>query len=211
MKKVLKNNRIVVFVDDLDRCSPDKAREVFESIKVFLDIEGFVFIIGLSPEVIKKLISEPLEKMGVTGEQYLQKIIQTTIQIPEWDDYAIGDLISKFSAKLDVKYSSSILEEDNKELIVEGVEQNPRQAKRFVNRLIVALSANPSLDAKSILLNEALNTKWHSFYQDMNTNMEFRKLVKEYAQKPENERLEDLKSKQRDKGKQAPELKKYSR
>jgi len=58
MKKVLKNNRIVVFVDDLDRCSPDKAREGFESIKVFLDIEGFVFIIGLSPEVIKKLISE---------------------------------------------------------------------------------------------------------------------------------------------------------
>jgi hypothetical protein len=32
--------RIVVFVDDLDRCIPEKALEVLESIKSFLDIEG---------------------------------------------------------------------------------------------------------------------------------------------------------------------------
>ena len=48
MKKVLKSHEIVVFIDDLDRCEPDKALEVLESIKVFLDIEGFVFIVRLS-------------------------------------------------------------------------------------------------------------------------------------------------------------------
>ena len=36
------NFRIVIFIDDLDRCSPKKALEVFESIKVLLDIEGFI-------------------------------------------------------------------------------------------------------------------------------------------------------------------------
>src|SRR5215213_2162300 len=53
MNKVLEEShesRIVVFIDDLDRCSPKKALEVFESIKVFLGIKGFVYIIGLSHE-----------------------------------------------------------------------------------------------------------------------------------------------------------------
>src|SRR3989304_1714069 len=35
--------RVVIFIDDLDRCSPNKALEVLESIKLFLDLEGFVF------------------------------------------------------------------------------------------------------------------------------------------------------------------------
>jgi hypothetical protein len=51
MKKTIGNNsknRIVIFIDDLDRCSPKTALEVFESIKVFLGMEGFIYIVGLS-------------------------------------------------------------------------------------------------------------------------------------------------------------------
>ena len=47
--------RIVVFIDDLDRCSPKKALEVLESIKVFLDIEGFIYVLGISHETINHL------------------------------------------------------------------------------------------------------------------------------------------------------------
>lgn len=32
--------RIVVFIDDLDTCSPDRALEVLESVKSFFDMEG---------------------------------------------------------------------------------------------------------------------------------------------------------------------------
>ena len=33
MKKISRTNRIVVFIDDLDRCSPKKALEVFENFR----------------------------------------------------------------------------------------------------------------------------------------------------------------------------------
>jgi predicted KAP-like P-loop ATPase len=46
------NNRIIIFIDDLDRCSPKTTLEVFESIKVFLGLEGFIYIVGLSHETI---------------------------------------------------------------------------------------------------------------------------------------------------------------
>jgi len=48
--------RIVVFVDDLDRCLPNSALEVLESMKLFFDLEGFVFVVGLDQGVIERSI-----------------------------------------------------------------------------------------------------------------------------------------------------------
>ena len=48
--------RIVVFVDDLDRCLPLSALQVLESMKLFFDFEGFVFVVGLDQRVIERSI-----------------------------------------------------------------------------------------------------------------------------------------------------------
>ena len=46
------DRRVVVFVDDLDRCLPDRALQVLESMKLFFDLEGFVFVVGLDQSVV---------------------------------------------------------------------------------------------------------------------------------------------------------------
>ena len=48
---------LIVFIDDLDRCSPDKALEIFESLKIFFHIEGIVFVLGLSKEIVEAVYS----------------------------------------------------------------------------------------------------------------------------------------------------------
>jgi hypothetical protein len=48
--------RVVVFVDDLDRCLPLAALEVLESMKLFFDTEGFIFVVGLDQAVIERSI-----------------------------------------------------------------------------------------------------------------------------------------------------------
>jgi predicted KAP-like P-loop ATPase len=48
--------RIVVFVDDLDRCLPQSALEVLESMKLFFDMQGFVFVVGLDRGVIERSV-----------------------------------------------------------------------------------------------------------------------------------------------------------
>src|SRR5215207_5703044 len=50
------NRRIVVFIDDLDRCLPEGALQVLESMKLFFDLEGFVFVVGLDQTVVEWLI-----------------------------------------------------------------------------------------------------------------------------------------------------------
>jgi len=45
--------RIVVFVDDLDRCLPSSSLDLLESMKLFFDLPGFVFVVGLDEEVVE--------------------------------------------------------------------------------------------------------------------------------------------------------------
>jgi energy-coupling factor transporter ATP-binding protein EcfA2 len=49
-------SRIVVFVDDLDRCLPANALEVLESMKLFFDLEGVVFVVGLDEEIVERAV-----------------------------------------------------------------------------------------------------------------------------------------------------------
>jgi predicted KAP-like P-loop ATPase len=55
--------RIVIFIDDLDRCDPEKALEVLESIKSFFDIEGIIYVIGMDSETINSLRKSMVKSM----------------------------------------------------------------------------------------------------------------------------------------------------
>ncbi len=87
--------RIVCFVDDLDRCLPEKAVELLESIKLFLDIPGYLFIIGVAREVIAKGIAYRYRHLNqwednaftkhaktIKADDYLDKMIQMPLEIP---------------------------------------------------------------------------------------------------------------------------------
>jgi hypothetical protein len=64
LQKVTRGNRddpqklnFVFFIDDLDRCLPEKAVEMLEAIKLFLDIEGCVFVLAVDDEVVERGIA----------------------------------------------------------------------------------------------------------------------------------------------------------
>ncbi len=59
--------RIVVFIDDLDRCLPASALQVLESMKLFFDLEGFVFVVGLDQDVIERAIETKYEAGSTTA------------------------------------------------------------------------------------------------------------------------------------------------
>ena len=78
---------IAVFVDDLDRCSPEKAVEVLEAIKLLLDFRRFIVCLGIDARIITHAIEDHYGHVfaaaGVTGYEYLQKIVQIPFNIPE--------------------------------------------------------------------------------------------------------------------------------
>lgn len=160
--------KLVVFIDDLDRCSPQSALKVLESIKVLLNLNGIVYIMGVSHNTVANLITKEYESDAIFGEHYLRKIIQVPIPIPPWNEEDIKKLIDSIVTRyLDENYS--ILISTFRDNIARAVEPNPRELKRFINSFIIALEILPpatrdTLDKSAVLIFEILKARWNKFY-----------------------------------------------
>lgn len=79
--------RVVVLVDDLDRCLPDTVVETLETIRLFLAVPKMAFVIAADEARVAEAIRQRYP--GGSGEDpeepaklYLHKIVQTTIPLP---------------------------------------------------------------------------------------------------------------------------------
>ncbi len=88
--------RLVIFIDDLDRCPPNKAVEVLEAIMLLLaDEDGmpFVVVLGIDARIVVKAVEERYGKVlteaGISGYEYLDKIVQIPFRIPAADSAAL--------------------------------------------------------------------------------------------------------------------------
>jgi hypothetical protein len=76
-------SNILVFIDDLDRCSSSKVIETFETIKLFLNTPRCTFVIGADPQRIEQAVGDVY---GVSDarrtKDYLEKIVQLPFSIP---------------------------------------------------------------------------------------------------------------------------------
>lgn len=82
-----KIDNVIVLIDDLDRCQPDRIIETLEAIKLFLSVKKMTFIVAADENVIQYAIRKkypPLENYAVNlDKEYIEKIIQLPIYIPE--------------------------------------------------------------------------------------------------------------------------------
>jgi len=88
-----KKSKLIIFVDDLDRCEPPKSADIIEAVNLFLDAEGCVFVVGMDSESVSKSIEVKYkdlftrmkaENAGVVslGRAFLEKIVQVPFTVP---------------------------------------------------------------------------------------------------------------------------------
>lgn len=82
-------DRLVVFIDELDRCRPDTILETLEAIKLFLFTGKTAFVIGADQRHIEYAVRTKfadIEGQEIDiGKEYLEKLIQYPIIIPRLD------------------------------------------------------------------------------------------------------------------------------
>lgn len=104
---LLKNNeRVLVVIDDLDRCDSRKAVEVLQAINLLLNFDSFIICLGLDTRIITCAIEEYYKNLlgsaGASGYEYLDKIIQIPFCIPQPNSDQISHFLDSYLA-LDIK------------------------------------------------------------------------------------------------------------
>ncbi|NCC87998.1 MAG: hypothetical protein EOM05_09045 [Clostridia bacterium] len=79
-------SNLVVIIDDLDRCTPERIIETLEAIKLFLSVEKTTFIIAVDQRIIEYSVKTKYpqtDQVFDLSSDYIEKIIQIPIKIPE--------------------------------------------------------------------------------------------------------------------------------
>ncbi|HEV2455360.1 MAG TPA: P-loop NTPase fold protein [Verrucomicrobiae bacterium] len=132
LQKHLRNRRVIVIIDDLDRTAPDLVPEILFALKELMDIPGFAFIAAFDPAVVGETLARYHPGFG-DGLDFLEKIID----YPRW----LPDASEAGLAKLAIKDAENFCSYVPKEALQEAITflpRNPRAVRQFI-RLIALL------------------------------------------------------------------------
>ena len=152
-----RKHTVALFLDDLDRCRPERVMEVLEAINLFLDLPGVCFYLGLDMERLEDLLPEHL---GAHKAQFLEKIVQISLDLPEVsrggvEDY-VGALLAETRLRALLRQATDAAEQAEAEADAEQApraghddiaviaaalrSRHPRHVKRFLNDLALSLA-----------------------------------------------------------------------
>lgn len=75
--------RVVIAIDNLDRCRPEAALEVIESIQLLSQTQNCSFLIAVDRDVLASFLERQYEGTSFDGIQYLEKIFTFHVNVPD--------------------------------------------------------------------------------------------------------------------------------
>ncbi|MCP4969543.1 MAG: SUMF1/EgtB/PvdO family nonheme iron enzyme [Arcobacter sp.] len=171
------NLKIVIFIDDLDKCLPKSAIKIIECINLILDLKGLYFVLAIDRDIIENFLDNRISsKYDINkkylGKTYLDKIIQLPFYIPSCNGKILNLLENIYS-----KNNTSLkLEDEIKNVILSIPPLNiitPRFIVRLINRIKVNskifIKINPEIDLtkESILSLFSISCTLEELYNDM--------------------------------------------
>jgi hypothetical protein len=193
---------MVIFVDDLDRCSPNRVAEVMEGINLFLsgELKNCIFVIGMDAEIVSaaleaehSTIISKLPKYSThtpIGWRFMDKFVQLPIVIPR-------------SIQSDVtKYIDSLLQRsEDKDQIQLSDNSEDEKSKSQVSHEAPSKHRTihlPKFNVGKYLLSKAnksdIQTRQNEIKQDGGIEAENSRSEKELANYPAEQRLIILKA-----------------
>lgn len=191
-----KEKRLVIFVDDLDRCEGSVAFRLLEAMKIYLSIPNCVFVIGLDVRQINKAVASELKKSGMIPEEgqpspelyasdYLSKMFQSVYYLP-----TPADLRGFLSHLLDEKAFQNKAQWIDTIVKYNCLPHNPRKIKKFSAGLGLYLrqlnhrlkSGQGKLDHHLALVFIYLKLMANNIYRILEVNHDFWQPLKTYCE-----------------------------
>lgn len=178
IKKLLSSSdtkKLIIFIDDLDRCTDAKIIKLLEGIKLYLSTSNCIFIFGMDKNNVINAL-----KNNQINEEYLDKLFQSVVRIPistKYTDFITSTIIEN--------YFNEYLRNDDKKksfakLITDIEEKNPRKIKNFANSLKFYwdMSNDNSLDLEIFTLFHYLRIHYEPIFEIIERDTEhFKELI----------------------------------
>ena len=89
-------DKVVVLVDDLDRCKPPSVVASLEAIKVFLAVPKMAFVLAAEEDMIRWAIAQDIHAGGRSefADRYLEKIVQLPVSLPRLTSETTEDFVT---------------------------------------------------------------------------------------------------------------------
>lgn len=103
--------KLVVIIDDLDRCTPERLIENLEAIKLFLNVKKTAFVIGADPRIVRHAIEHRYKTDSIENSDdpdsrnkrivsdYLEKLIQIPYYLPKLTDNEVETYLTLLFCK----------------------------------------------------------------------------------------------------------------
>ena len=144
-------DRVVIFIDDLDRVTPSAALELLEVMKIFLDVRKCVFVIACDFDVVKKGVAAKFnsKESEISGRLFFDKLIQLSFNMPV-SSYKTREYVKTLLKQIDFKISDEDDEDldDYIDLLMFSIGFNPRAFKILANSLVLMKKMMSSQDDK---------------------------------------------------------------
>lgn len=75
----MSQQRLAVFVDDIDRLSAEEIRQLFRVIKALGDFRNVIYLLAFDKKVVTAALGSV---QGISGDDYLEKIVQVPFELP---------------------------------------------------------------------------------------------------------------------------------
>lgn len=168
-----KEGRLVLFIDDLDRCVPVHVIQVLEAVKLFLDLKHVIIFIALDRHLVDKGIEafyrelklDPANIVSLSTE-YMDKMIQLPIHLYPLSVESISNYVSELGC-------TDVFNE-NREIFELALLPNPRKIKRVLNIYSFTLETikdHPEIanriDREVLVKLVIIQQQWSSLYRDI--------------------------------------------
>ena len=199
------NPRLVIFIDDLDRCGSDAAYRLLEGLKIHLNLPNCVFVLGMNQGAVIDLLAPHFSKKGDDelaerrAESYLEKLCANVWRLPPVRD-PLALLCHWLFLDIDgTQHPHAIGEKDlqlriraiaNADVLRRSLPPNPRKLKALANTLLVlweggakkAVPAGDGLSLQCFLFLAYIYQFHQSLYQRWVLAPDFYETMREWAQ-----------------------------
>lgn len=104
-----KFKRLVVIIDDLDRCKPERIIDNLEAIKLFVNVPKTAFVIGADPRIVRHAIEFKYTTSHSVNDNnsriiddYLEKLLHLPYSLPKLSEPEVETYISMLICKKEI-------------------------------------------------------------------------------------------------------------